>query len=68
MTDNYIPVSCDLYDKLTEAAVLKNEVLLDYKADAEIKQIKTAVINIVTKDKEEFLITSDEESIRLDKI
>jgi transcriptional antiterminator Rof (Rho-off) len=65
----YKPVSCSLYDLLTDASVVNKELRLQLQTDNETKQeITTFVHDIITKNGEEFLLCSDGTLLRLDKI
>lgn len=66
MQKNYKPVSCTLYDILTEASVLKRKIRIQLNGEPEILEV--LVKDILTKQGEEFLITQDGRSIRLDEI
>lgn len=66
MQKNYKPVSCTLYDTLTEAAVMKRKLRICVQGEPE--PIEISVQDILTKNGEEFLITQDGRSIRLDDI
>jgi transcriptional antiterminator Rof (Rho-off) len=61
----YVPVSCDLYDQLSNASVLNENVQLDL-VDKNIVYGK--VSDIYTKDHEEFVVIDKAQHIRLDLI
>lgn len=65
----YRPISCDYYDELTLFAMQRKSVCIVYKNtnDSEEK-IEAILKDIVTREKEEFLILNDSREIRLDKI
>jgi transcriptional antiterminator Rof (Rho-off) len=60
---DYIPVSCDFYDELTNAILKKNYV----KLITEDEEIVGLLQDVYTKNKEEFCIINDQ-AIRLDRI
>ncbi|MFN0276072.1 MAG: hypothetical protein ACKVPJ_10025 [Chitinophagales bacterium] len=66
MQKDYKPVSCELYDKLTEASVLRRKIRLQTGVQEPIKEVY--VQDIITLKGEEFLVTSQGEHIRLDKV
>lgn len=68
MKQNYTPVSCLLYDELERYAVKSTNVKIKYLEDNEEKSIEDFIINLETKNKEEFLILKSGGKIRLDKI
>jgi transcriptional antiterminator Rof (Rho-off) len=61
--EDYIPVSCDLYDELTNAILKKNHV----KLITEDEVIDGLLQDVYTKNKEEFCVINDQ-AIRLDRI
>lgn len=68
MSDKYIPITCQLYDQLEEFAVKKSKVQITYLDNYEEKVIEDLIIDFRTKNKEEYLILSNKQEIRLDKI
>ncbi|MBC8172528.1 MAG: hypothetical protein H7X71_01365 [Chitinophagales bacterium] len=65
----YKPVSCDLYDHLSALSVHGKRVSLEIRDETgESKKLTVQISDIVTKNKEEFLITDTGDSIRLDRI
>ncbi len=65
----YTCISCELYDQLELFSLQKKEILLEYYDEKNnIQKIETIITNLITKNKEEFLITDLEQKIRLDKI
>lgn len=64
----YKPIDCSFYDRLEEAITLKTEVVLEIEKDGEIKQLHTTLIDLINKNKIEWLMTSGGENIRLDHI
>jgi transcriptional antiterminator Rof (Rho-off) len=64
MTEKYKPVSCNLYDELSNAVVLKRQInITTIDKGVMVGLIK----DIYTKDKEEFCII-DDSHVRLDTI
>lgn len=65
----YTCVSCDFYDTLEIFAMRKNHVKINYKNEAGIDTtIITLIKNLVTRNKEEFIVTLSDMEIRLDQI
>ena len=59
---------CHFYDQLEAYATLKTEVSIAYKHQTEIKAIVTKIKDLQTVNKQEFLITQKNITIRLDHI
>ncbi|AXX96391.1 MULTISPECIES: hypothetical protein [Arcobacter] len=68
MADKYIPIACQLYDKLEELAVKKVKTKITYLDYYEEKVVEDFIVDFRTKNKEEFLILANGIEIRLDKI
>lgn len=68
MADKYIPIACQLYDKLEELAVKKVKTKITYLDYYEEKVVEDFIVDFRTKNKEEFAILSSGLIIRLDKI
>lgn len=65
----YICVGCNLYDRLELLAMRKTEVDLIFEDDNNQRVTQTHVIvDLQTKNKEEFLITATGLRLRLDKV
>jgi Rho-binding antiterminator len=68
VADKYIPIACQLYDKLEELAVKKVRTKITYLDYYEEKVVEDFIVDFRTKNKEEFLILANGIEIRLDKI
>jgi Rho-binding antiterminator len=68
MEDKYIPVPCQFYDRLESLAVKNIKSVIVFIEDKTEKSIESFIVDFKTKDKEEFIILSNKEEIRLDKI
>lgn len=69
MSKEYKPIACGLYDELELRALRKQIVKLAYKNDNNEHEIIECIIaDLFSKDKVEFLKTSDEKIIRLDNV
>ena len=65
----YKTISCSFYDLLLEKATLKEMVLIGYKKAGECDQSASGIIlDVYTKNKEEFLKLDSDQIIRLDYI
>lgn len=68
LTD-YIPINCNSYDILLDKATLKKRCEILYSTQEGNRLQKEAIIvDVFTKNKEEFLVLNDGIIIRLDKI
>ena len=69
MKGKYIPIDCGFHDLLLDRATRRTVVALVYTDEAGVSKTKNTVIkDVYTKQKEEFLLMSDGEIIRLDQI
>lgn len=69
MTEKYIPIDCNYYDRLLEVITRRQEALLVYRNLENVPvAISTTFFDIYTKAGEEFLQLTDGTVIRLDKI
>lgn len=68
MEDKYTPVPCQFYDRLENLAVRKVKSLIVFVEDKSEKSIEDFIVDFKTKDKAEFIILSNKQEIRLDKI
>ena len=65
----YQPINCGFYDYFEAAITLRKRVVISYlNANEEIVNKEITPINLINKNKEEFLLLDDGEKIRLDKI
>ena len=58
MADKYIPIACQLYDKLEELAVKKVKTKITYLDYYEEKVVEDFIVDFRTKNKEEFAYLS----------
>ncbi len=68
LDDIYVPVDCGWYDYLEIYAMRKNKVEIHYVESNTHNKIITQILDLQTKNKEEFVILSDGKRIRLDKV
>ncbi|MCK7526517.1 MAG: Rho-binding antiterminator [Ignavibacteriales bacterium] len=69
MNKEYKPIACGLYDELELRALRKQKVTLTFLNDnGETETIECIIADLFSKDKTEFLKTTDERIIRLDDI
>lgn len=65
----YQRISCDYYDYLEMYAIQKKQLLLQYKNEQDqIAEKQIQIKTLETKNKEEFMISTDGLRLRLDKI
>lgn len=65
----YEPVDCDFTDELEFVSVKKIQVEVKYwNSNGKLMDCTGQIIDIFTKDKEEFLTMSDSSQIRLDRV
>lgn len=65
----YEPVDCDFTDELEYLSVKKIKVILIYRDQAfKLVELRGLVTDIYTSNKEEFIVVSNGDSIRLDRI
>lgn len=69
MNKEYKPIACGLYDELELRAIRKQRVKLIFQNDKKGNEVIECIISdLFSKDKIEFLKTSDGKIIRLDDI
>jgi len=69
MNKEYKPIACGLYDELELRALRKQKVTLTFLNDnSETETIECIIADLFSKDKTEYLKTSDGKLIRLDNI
>jgi Rho-binding antiterminator len=69
MNKEYKPIACGLYDELELRALRKQRVKLTFQNDnKENGKIECIITDLYSKDKVEFLKTSDGNIIRLDDV
>ena len=69
MNKEYKPIACGLYDELELRALRKQKVTLTFLNDnGEPETIECVIDDLFSKDKTEFLKTTDGRIIRLDDI
>lgn len=64
----YQPISCSLYDRLTDLAVIGRSVQITYMEEGQRKTASARIKDMITLRKEEFLVTDLLSPIRLDRI
>ena len=68
MNDTYKPVACAFYDQLEHLAIRKQIILIDYVDHNGEHSFPAIIKDLITRKKEEFLVTTNNIEIRLDKI
>lgn len=64
----YVPISCSFYDYLEEAATLGISSKIEYLNNNSVVQLESKIQTLVIKDKIEYMVLVDRQSIRLDRI
>ncbi len=68
MTD-YIPLNCNLHDHLEALATLRKQCQIVYRQDDnQCTETRDMIVDIYTKNKEEFVVLRAGEVIRLDAL
>ena len=69
MTDKYIPVSCDFHDEMLSMATKKEAIKIHvFNDEGTLDSFSGTVMDVYTKDGEEFLVIGNSDPVRLDKI
>jgi Rho-binding antiterminator len=67
--EKYIPISCNYYDYLESIATLKKVVQIVYLNPRGTEEIvEGRILDFRIKDKVEYLVLTDQQTIRLDKL
>ena len=67
--EEYKPIDCGIYDQFILFITRKRRLLLEIKAeDGEITKVSSRIIDLVTRNKEEFAILEDQSIVRLDRL
>ena len=69
MTDGiqkYVPISCSFYDYLEEATTLGRLSIIEYMKDNCLVKIESAIQTLIIKNKVEYMVLDNGQSIRLD--
>jgi Rho-binding antiterminator len=65
----YKPISCDFYDELEAYAVQQKIVLVEFETPkGQMRQCEVRIVNLETRNKEEFVLLDNGLEIRLDFI
>jgi len=64
----YKSISCGYYDELLLLATHKQAVNIDYTDENKTQSINAVIIDVFTKEKEEFLTLDNGQTIRLDRL
>jgi Rho-binding antiterminator len=65
----YISVACGLYESIELAVIRKSMIRLNYKtSDGNLSEISDQPINLISKNKAEFVLLKSGLEIKLDKI
>lgn len=64
----YEPIDCNFYDILEATAVKKTVAEIVFSTEGGNQIIKSRILNLFTKEKEEFMVLENDLTIRLDQI
>lgn len=69
MSGDYVPIECGCYDQLEILAMRKSPASIRYRdqRDGEI-ETRDVIVDVFSKDKQEFLKLSDGSIVRLDRL
>jgi len=62
----YVPISCSFYDFLEKAATLGRLSTIEYLNEDRVVQVESKIQTLVIKDKVEYMVLENGQSIRLD--
>ena len=65
---DYKPIDCSLHDELESAATLRRTVSIVYETSEESLEVKDRIVDVFSKDGEEFIRLASGLTIRLDRI
>ena len=65
---SYIPINCSFYDYLEEAATLGRLSTIEFLEDNKVVQVESKIQTLVIKDKVEYMVLTDNRSIRLNRL
>ena len=68
MSEDYIPISCSFYDRLEEAITVNKKVEFSYYSEDLLLASRTKLVDLVMRNKKEFVILEDGTEVRLDRI
>lgn len=69
MNGPYIPISCDMHDRLLDAATLRRECELTIAgAPGDARRIRGVIADVYSRDGAEYLQLRDGTTLRLDEI
>ncbi|MCF6360171.1 MAG: Rho-binding antiterminator [Cyclobacteriaceae bacterium] len=67
-TEFYIPISCSFYDYLEEAATLRKVSIIEFEKEDKTVIIESIIKTFFIKDKVEYMLLGNKQSIRLDNL
>ncbi len=70
LSKEYIPIDCDFHDILLDRITRKKQVFIKYSTNGvtPIRSKHLLLKDVFTKQKQEFLVMENDETIRLDQI
>lgn len=65
----YVPISCDIHDRIEDLATLRKKTRIVFLDDAGQKQERLALlVDVFARRGEEFLVLDTAETVRLDRL
>lgn len=69
MSTDYRPINCSYYDELEAIATLRKRVAVIYEGKQGQQKLEAVgIVNLYTKNKEEFVVLTNGQTIRLDHL
>ncbi len=62
----YVPINCSFYDYLEEVATLGRLSAIEYMEDNRSEKLESKIQTLVSRDKIEYMVLENGQSIRLD--
>ena len=66
--ETYKPINCNYYDILEATAVKRKVVTIVFRTNETIETTETKILDLFTKNKEEFMVLENNLTIRLDRL
>ncbi len=68
MTENYKPIACGTYDELESLAVQRTICQIQFQSEDSVESVQSRIVDIYSRNKEEFIKIEDGREIRLDRL
>ena len=66
MTKPYVPIACGIYDELESLAVRRTVCQIEFLSTSRIESVQSRIVDVYSRNKEEFIKIEDGRDIRLD--